>query len=65
MPWDSRLAGKRAAGTDPAALSPQTRHAYVALAGVIVNALAFNHALRSKEREAATDQEREEGRALR
>ena len=57
VPWDAGLTGDRAAGTDPGALRPQTRHAYVALAGVIVNALAVTKALRNSERE--------EGRALR
>jgi MinD-like ATPase involved in chromosome partitioning or flagellar assembly len=65
VPWDPGLAGERAAGTDPAALRLQTRHAYVALAAVIVNALAVTKTLRNQEREAATNQEREEGRALR
>jgi TcpE family len=55
VPWDARLAGGRAAGTDPDTLQPQTRHAYAALAGVIVSALAVTRDLT----------EREEGRALR
>ncbi len=55
VPWDRRLSGPGAAGTDPRELRQQTRDAYGALAGVIVNALAVTD----------VQEQQEEGRALR
>jgi MinD-like ATPase involved in chromosome partitioning or flagellar assembly len=55
VPWDSRLAGPGAAATGPGALRQQTRHAYAALAGVIVGALAVTDG----------QEKQEEGRAPR